>query len=673
MINNEQLKIIVSADVKKLNAGLNKASSNLKTFGDKLTGIGKNLSTRLTLPIALAGGAAIKSASDFQRLKTSLEVLTGSAEKGAEVFERLVKFSAQTPFQLPDLVNVNNMLMGFGLNSEQAYESLKLLGDVAAVSGGNLENIARAFGQSAGAGRVMTQDINQFINNSVPLYDMLAKVTGKNVAQLREMASEGKITFDLLVKSFQSATSEGGKFNNGMERLSKTFAGQLSTFRDKLNITLAKFGEIMLPILTNMLKRLDGLIERFKNLSPQAKKLALMFGAVLAAIGPAVLIFGNLFKGLGFLLGGFKMLIGVLPTLIGLFKALTLAIASNPIGLIATAVVSLGIAFVELLHRINPIVSRFTTFLNLVKSLGSPTKFAALQAESLADAQALQKKETDDLAKSIDSTVPKLDEFTDAFKSLEDQTNKTRTPLKSMADVFDEKQKALNETGESLKRYKKALGGAGTDLQDYIKITSSATQFDLIHTATLKEKQAQNKQALLEQKTMASGLSQIFDVLDDNLQAIAETVGGVLVNSFEALLSGGNFFKTLIDGLKRLVVKLLAAAAAAFVLNSILAAMKLTNVPNVGALFSAFAGFSKMPAIEFANGGIVSGPTLGLMGEYSGARANPEVIAPLDKLKGMIGNAGSQNNVNVSGEFRLKGQDLVVALQRANKERNRIL
>lgn len=74
----------------------------------------------------------------------------------------------------------------------------------------------------------------------------------------------------------------------------------------------------------------------------------------------------------------------------------------------------------------------------------------------------------------------------------------------------------------------------------------------------------------------------------------------------------------------------------------------------------------------FADGGIVSGPTMGLIGEYTGARSNPEVVAPLDRLNSMINNGGS-NNVNVTGEFRLKGQDLVVALQRANKQRNRIL
>ena len=60
------------------------------------------------------------------------------------------------------------------------------------------------------------------------------------------------------------------------------------------------------------------------------------------------------------------------------------------------------------------------------------------------------------------------------------------------------------------------------------------------------------------------------------------------------------------------------------------------------------------------------------MGEYPGARSNPEVIAPLDKLKSMIGDQGGSSQVQVSGQFALKGQDLVVALQRADRNRNRI-
>jgi len=75
---------------------------------------------------------------------------------------------------------------------------------------------------------------------------------------------------------------------------------------------------------------------------------------------------------------------------------------------------------------------------------------------------------------------------------------------------------------------------------------------------------------------------------------------------------------------------------------------------------------------KFADGGIVSGPTMGLVGEYPGARSNPEVIAPLNKLQGMIGGVGGAANVNVTGSVRVDGQDLLIAIERANETAGRI-
>ncbi|HMA79102.1 MAG TPA: hypothetical protein VKP88_08350, partial [Candidatus Paceibacterota bacterium] len=67
--------------------------------------------------------------------------------------------------------------------------------------------------------------------------------------------------------------------------------------------------------------------------------------------------------------------------------------------------------------------------------------------------------------------------------------------------------------------------------------------------------------------------------------------------------------------------------------------------------------------------GIVSGPTLGLVGEYSGARNNPEVIAPLDKLQGMIDNSGGTQNVIVHG--KIKGGDIEMAGQSGRRKLRR--
>ena len=66
---------------------------------------------------------------------------------------------------------------------------------------------------------------------------------------------------------------------------------------------------------------------------------------------------------------------------------------------------------------------------------------------------------------------------------------------------------------------------------------------------------------------------------------------------------------------------------------------------------------------KFANGGIISGPTMGLMGEYPGAQNNPEVVAPLDKLKGLMGGGGTL-------EARISGNDLLILVNKAQRNNN---
>lgn len=95
------------------------------------------------------------------------------------------------------------------------------------------------------------------------------------------------------------------------------------------------------------------------------------------------------------------------------------------------------------------------------------------------------------------------------------------------------------------------------------------------------------------------------------------------------------------------------------------------EIPFVGAGIAA--GFSAQAVAQtiaagvmpFANGGIVSGPTLALVGEYGGAKNNPEVVAPLDKLKDMLDGGAGTVSVNVSG--RLKNNDIALSAIRGIK------
>lgn len=71
----------------------------------------------------------------------------------------------------------------------------------------------------------------------------------------------------------------------------------------------------------------------------------------------------------------------------------------------------------------------------------------------------------------------------------------------------------------------------------------------------------------------------------------------------------------------------------------------------------------------FADGGIVSGPTLGLMGEYPGASSNPEVIAPLSKLQGMLDTG--RGSFPAFMETRFDGRDLYLAVKKYERDSQR--
>lgn len=243
------LKFDTEISEKGFNSGITKLGSLAKGGLTVLTGAIGSVTT------ALGAGAVagMKYNASIETYQTSFEVMTGSAEKAAEVIDRLKKVGAETPFELPDLADTTQLLMNYGLTADEAMDKMMMLGDISQGSADKMSRIAMAYGQMSSAGKVQLEDIKQMIEAGFNPLQEISETTGESMASLYDRISEGTLSVDEITASMQRATSEGGKYYQSMQKQSQTFDGMISTLKDNAQQLL---GDVVQPISDSMVNTL---------------------------------------------------------------------------------------------------------------------------------------------------------------------------------------------------------------------------------------------------------------------------------------------------------------------------------------------------------------------------------------------------------------------------------
>jgi len=668
---SNDLRVNLIGDASKLNASLNKASSKLKAFGKSATRIGKDLSLKLTLPIGLAVAASIKLASDFQESMNKVDVSFGkSANKVKEFAETtLTQFGIAEGSALDMAALFGDMATSMGISQNAAANMstsmVGLAGDLA-----SFKNIGIDQATTALAG-VFTGETESLKRLGVVMTEVNLKQFAMEQGiqkNIKSMTQAEKVNL-----RYQFILAQTGNAQGDFERTQEGAANQMRIFTEGLKQLGADIGEILLPAFTKIVKFANSLIKKFIGLDSTTKKIIVVASLLVAAIGPVLIAIGTMSSLIGVAMTGFAAIAPVLVLVKAKFIQLTVAMMANPFVAIATAVVALTGYIVTMANKMAPLISKWETFKNIIKSGGSYSKFAALQLASQAEAQKKLDKETENNVETLDTQTISLENNTKAIEDNERAKVGTANAGLGAKPVGVEAIVGLAKTGTD----------PATQLANSIGNGNILLQGKLLETRTLL---TESQREYLNNADMFN--QQLGGIFEGGLENLAVGIGEALG---QAISTGGSLGSKLsvvllstLGGVATQIGKM--AIGIGIALEGIKEALKTLN-PFVAiaagialvALGSFFQSKSSQIASnmgggpkEFAKGGIVSTPTLGLVGEYSGARSNPEVIAPLDKLKNMIGDRGS-SQVQVAGQFTLKGQDLVVALERANNNRNRII
>lgn len=229
------------------------------------------------------------------------------------------------------------------------------------------------------------------------------------------------------------------------------------------------------------------------------------------------------------------------------------------------------------------------------------------------------------------------------------------------------------------------------DLKDSLKLLNEQFDEGSISLDTFKEKYA-NLDAGIKKANLGESIQKLAkDFVDSGISDVANAIGESFANGTNVLEAAGNAllgaFGKFLQGLGKLLIEYGTAAvvkaeldAAMFIpgaglIAGVAAIAAGAVLVAAGAAVGSFAsgkkttGTGAQKPTSFAEGGLIYQPTLAYMGEYAGARSNPEVVAPLNKLKSMIGDKGS--NVFIASST-IRGEDIVTSYRKANAKLNRV-
>lgn len=279
----------IQKDVEAIKKQFEQMTNKAVEEGKKQANVWQTLLKGATAYFTLQGAQSFISQmvavrSQFQQLEISFGTMLKSKEKANELMAQLTDLAAKTPFGLEEVSEGAKKLLAFQVPAEEVTETLRRMGDVASGLGVPMGQLIHVYGQVKAQGKLMTNDLYQFMNAGIPIIAELSKVVGKSETEIKDMVSAGKIGFTEIQAVIKNMTNEGGLFFNLMAEQSKSLGGQISNLRDNFDQMLNEIGKSSEGIVSGAIKGVSFLVENYETIGKFIAGLIVSYGTYRAAL-----------------------------------------------------------------------------------------------------------------------------------------------------------------------------------------------------------------------------------------------------------------------------------------------------------------------------------------------------------------------------------------------------
>jgi ABC-type transporter Mla subunit MlaD len=627
-----ELKSEVDGISKSVTKSNDESIASTKKMSGAFSEVGKTLASVFAVDQLISFGKSILATTvEFQKMEAVLTTSLGSNSAAKAAMDQIVNFASSTPFQVNELTDSFVKLANRGF--VPTMEQMRQMGDVASSVGKSFDQLTEA---------------------------ILDAQTGE-FERLKEFGIKASAQGDVVQFTFKGITTEVAKSDKAiqeyilslgnldgvagsMEAIAATTGGAISNLEDNITQLFKNIGDSSSGFINWFVKDLNNVISSLRNM-----------GEIIELMNPFKTLAESSDDAREYILRVNDSTDDTVRTVKDVASEFdNLSLSTLEAGTSQTKFLN---EMIRLGHSVEDSKALFQTYVKLRKEQGASEE---LLASATANTTTKTKENTEETRKQAEARQKAHEQrIKQIRKESEEFQQHVRDTYKLVVrDPFGGQGPDPNRNADAERQ--QIMANASTKILSMNKQIAETMPGIIIPEDAVLRLQAYNAaqtQLATETALVAQNMSAalfVGDMFGQVLSGLAET--------------GKVSFQGIFDALKQMVIKLAAAIASALVLNVLTGGLLASKGLGAGAKsgFGAILKGGSMMGIggltPFANGGIVSGPTSALVGEYTGARTNPEVIAPLSKLQNMMGG-------NVT--FTISGDSLVGTLNRANKTRAR--
>jgi hypothetical protein len=671
----KNLLVKIGVQTKGLNSDLRKAKGTFRrNFGEiqsLVSNVGRTMTASLTAPLGIMAVQSVRAFNTQQKAIAQVEAgLKSTAGQVGYTSKQLQQMASdlqnKTLFGDEEiLANATAQLLTFTNISGEQFSR---------VQGAALDLATRLDGDLKSASIQLGKALNDPIANLSALSRSGIQFSDDQKAVIKTMAETGRLAEAQTLILDELEKQYGGS----AEAAAQAGTGGLKQFQNSLGDLQEQFGAIIFEVMTPLIKQASKVVSAFQSLSLTTKKNILIVAGLLGAAGPIAMAVAALMPIMGALVGPVGLVaaaVGALAYLIiDNFSVIEPAIVSvvNAVITFQNKTKALGLIFNVVKSTIMAVVRSIeTAFLNTIDLIGGLGRaaVAVFEGDFSKAADIMGDTFTEMGERSADAALDIGEDFMEGFNSAMNTEDiellQPDTISRFARQIKTDISAALSQGG---------TGAVDVPIRPKMQ-TMAARPAAAAGTAALMMPEGGYGQATADLTAMNREMAVTFD-LTNAVSGAFMTLGEAIAGIASGTSSIGQFLTQMLqqfgDLLGQIGAQMISAGVAAstfmktLLLNPGAAIAAGVAMVAAGGIISGLANRMNQEPPALAEGGLAFGKTLATVGDNPNAGIDPEVIAPLSKLRDMMGGS----NVVVTG--RLDGRDLLISSERANFDRNRV-